>query len=132
MNDIEPGVELRSLDPGQDDPGYWHRFHSEVMAAAEMELARRRVASLSVSGVLLSWSRAVVPAAAVAALVAGVLLLPPAPVPEAAASLGLGVEEILREEAVRAELAPVFLSAGEFPEDVFLVAVEGFASRGDR
>lgn len=132
MNDIEPGIDLRSLDPGESSAGYWNRFHAEVMGAAEMELARRRAAALSVSGVLLSWSRAVVPAAAVAAAVAGILLVPAPPAPEASSALGMGVEEILREEAVRAELAPVFLSSDESPDDVFLVAVERFASREDR
>jgi hypothetical protein len=127
--DIERHVPLGELDPGSRDAGYWNAFHDAVLRAAAPELARRRAVPLTVSGVLLSWSRLVVPAAAVAAAAAGLFLLPE-PEPEAVAMYG--VEDILREEANRAALAPVFLSAGAFPEDAFVFAVESGPNGGLR
>jgi hypothetical protein len=121
MSDIEAGVPLEALDPATRDPAYWESFHDAVLRAASSELARRRAMPLTISGVLLSWSRTLVPAAAAAAAVAGILLVPLA---EADDSLLFGVEDILREEAVRADLAPVFLASGTSSEDAFLVSVE--------
>ena len=90
--DGPPGLEndLAILDPGYDDPGYWSRFRSVVMARAGDELSRRRLAAgVGVSDFLQSWSPTVIRAAAIAAAIAGMLLLrdPPATV--------LGVEEVL-------------------------------------
>ena len=121
-NDIEHMVPLDALDPSVGDPRYWDRFHDAVLRAAAPELERRRRAPLTVSDLLLSWSRMIVPGAAVAAAVAGLLILP-ASEPEDVASL-FGVEEILREEAQRASLAPVFLQPDPFLDDAFVFAVE--------
>lgn len=121
-NDIEHLVPLDALDPQAGDPGYWDRFHDAVLHAAAPELLRRRTTPLTVSGVLLSWSRMIVPGAAVAAAAAGLLLLPTPDVEDVAALYG--VEEILREEADRAALAPVFLQADPFLDDAFVFAVE--------
>jgi hypothetical protein len=126
MSDIEPRVPLEALDPGAREPEYWAKFHDAVLRAASPELARRRAMPLTISGVLLSWSRALVPAAAAAAAIAGVLLVPLADGDDS--SLLFGVEDILREEAVRADLAPVFLTSGASPEDAFLVSVERLAT----
>jgi len=126
MSDIEPRVPLEALDPGAQEPEYWARFHEAVLRAASPELARRRAMPLTISGVLLSWSRALVPAAAAAAAIAGVLLVPLADGDDS--SLLFGVDDILREEAVRADLAPVFLASGASPDDAFLVSVERLAS----
>lgn len=70
---------LALLDPGRADPGYWRRVQRRVVAAAGFELARRRVrARVSVEEVVLSWWRALVPAAVCAALLAmGMLLSEP-------------------------------------------------------
>jgi len=75
-----PTRELLALiDPERTDPGYWPRFHGWVMAAAGAELARRRPARATVEDVVLSWWRALVPAAVVAVLLAVALLLRDAP-----------------------------------------------------
>ena len=85
--------DLAVLDPGLDDPGYWSRFQSLVMARASDELSRRRLAAdVGVVDFLQSWSMTVIRAAAIAAAVAGVLLLRDRP-----AAL-LGVEEALTVE----------------------------------
>lgn len=70
---------LRHLDPGRADAGYWHRFHATVMASASDELARRRMlADVTVSELVTSWGRALVPAAMVAAAAASFLVFQPA------------------------------------------------------
>ena len=87
-DDIDRGIRevLATLDPERTDPGYWHRFHRWVLNSAGAELARRRRgADASVSGVMFSWRRTLVPTAAVAAILAGFFLLwdaaaPPQPV----------------------------------------------------
>ncbi|TVP50022.1 MAG: hypothetical protein EA350_01155 [Gemmatimonadales bacterium] len=126
MSEIQPRVPLESLDPATREPEYWARFHDAVLRAASPELARRRAMPLTISGVLLSWSRALVPGAAAAAAIAGILLVPLADGDDS--SLLFGVEDILREEAVRADLAPAFLASDASPEDAFLVSVERLPS----
>ena len=84
------GHDLSVLDPGLDDPGYWSRFLSVVMAGASDELSRRRLAAeVGVVDFLQSWSRTVIRAALIAAAIAGVLLLRDRP------ATTLGVEEAL-------------------------------------
>ena len=80
----EPGRDarltqaLRALDPGSTDRGYWPRFHRTVMGAARDELARRRMlADATVSDIVASWARTVVPTALLAAAVAALLLMEP-------------------------------------------------------
>ncbi len=85
-----PDHDLTILDPGLHDPGYWSRFRSFVMARADVELSRRRLAAeVGVADFLQSWSRTVIRAAAIAAAIAGVLFLRGRPTPE------WGVEEAL-------------------------------------
>lgn len=85
---------LRVLDPAQRDPGYWMRFRARVLRRAAPELARRRLmADVSLSDVMMSWARAVVPAAVLAAMLAGLFLLtnhPAVPQPSS-----VSVEELL-------------------------------------
>ena len=84
--------DLAALDPGLHDPGYWSRFRSFVMARADVELSRCRLAAeMGVAGLLQSWSRTVIRAAAIAAAIAGVLFLRGRAIPE------WGVEEALTE-----------------------------------
>jgi hypothetical protein len=84
------GHDLANLDPGIHDPGYWMRFRSLVMARADGELSRRRLAGeAGVSDFLESWSRTVIRVAAIAATIAGVLFLRGRPTQE------WGVEEAL-------------------------------------
>ncbi len=86
----KPARDLAILDPGLDDPGYWTRFRILVMARADAELSRRRRAAESgVTHFVQSWSRAVLPAAAIAAAIAGVLILRGQP------TTAWGVEEAL-------------------------------------
>jgi hypothetical protein len=76
--DIDDGVRevLTTLDPERMDSGYWQRFHRWAMNSAGAELVRRRRgADASVSGVMLSWWRTLVPTAVVAAILAGFFLL---------------------------------------------------------
>ena len=100
---------LRSLDPATDDPHYWLRFQSWVMAEAAPELARRRmIMELTVEDVLVSWSRAVLPVAMAAAVAAiAFIRSPQAEVPVVATAVG--VEELLVVE-VPQETQPVLLS----------------------
>ena len=85
-----PEHDLAVLDPGLEDPGYWSRFLSVVMARASGELSRRRLAAeVGVVDFLQSWSRTVIRAALIAAAIAGVLLLWDRP------ATTLGVEEAL-------------------------------------
>ncbi len=68
--------DLAILDPGLDDPGYWSRFRARVMARAADEWSRRRLAAeVGVADFLQSWARPVIRAAAIAALIAGMLLM---------------------------------------------------------
>lgn len=69
-------MDLRNLDPGHPDDRYWTWFHQSVMTRAVAELAiRREMARASVSDVLASWSRSLVPAALVAAGIATIMTL---------------------------------------------------------
>ena len=85
-NDAWLEKTLVSLDPAQREPRYWFELHRGVMLSAASELARRRrLAEVTVSDVVFSWSRALVPAAAVASLAAFFALRPvsvesPAPI----------------------------------------------------
>lgn len=68
---------LTSLDPARSDPRYWFEFHRGVMLGAGAELARRRrAAEVTVSDVVFSWSRALVPAAVMASVAAFFALRP--------------------------------------------------------
>jgi hypothetical protein len=127
MNDIEPGVDLSALDPGTDDPRYWGRFQSRVMGAAGPELARRRrIAAATMSDVLLSWGRLVVPGAVMAAAAAGLLLMQPPGTDGGAPDLLLGLEELVVQSWGEGEDAlPAFLlTDGELDRDAVLFAVE--------
>lgn len=67
-------MDLKELDPGSQDERYWAWFHQTVMTRAVAELAlRRELARQTISDVLASWSRSLVPAALVAASVATIM-----------------------------------------------------------
>ena len=112
---------LRLLDPAQIDPNYWLRFRSWVLSNAVAELARRRLMhELTVADVMSSWARAVVPTAALAAALAGLLLVRGADVPS---PLPVGVEELLvsevEGETIPAALAPETNGAVAFASEIF-------------
>jgi hypothetical protein len=68
--------KLAALDPASEDPNYWYRFRAGVMSDAARSLAQRRlIAELTVADVVASWGRAIVPTAALAAALAGVMLM---------------------------------------------------------
>jgi len=97
--DEQCGAWLGELDPGRDSATYWMRFHRSTVEAATFELARRRrIAARTVTGVVSSWSRAVVSAALAAAAAAGLFLAQPGtfigPAPELAPGPAL-VEDVL-------------------------------------
>ena len=67
---------LSALDPASEDPNYWLRFRGRVMTDAARALAHRRlIAQLTVADVVASWGRTIVPTAALAAALAGILLV---------------------------------------------------------
>lgn len=64
-----------AVDPGGADPHYWARFHRTVLQRSLPELVRRRREStLSLSEVVSSWARTLLPAAAAAAAVGAILI----------------------------------------------------------
>ena len=112
--DEELSEMMAALDPGHTDQTYWPRFHRSVMGQALAELGRRRViANLTVSQIMHSWARTVLPTAAAAAAVAAFVLLRPATEVQAARGV-IAVEEALMEgldgqpipEALGDEVAP--------------------------
>jgi hypothetical protein len=85
---------LSMLDPEGVDPGYWHRFHHWVVNSAGPQLARRRrAAALTVSDVVFSWWRTLVPAALATAMLATAMLMRERPSVEPVAYVD--VDEIL-------------------------------------
>ena len=99
---------LGLLDPAHEDPNYWFRFRSWVLSNATAELARRRLMhELTVADVMSSWARGVVSTAALAAALAGLLLVrgPGAPPPQP-----VGVEELVVSD-IEGEAIPTLLGA---------------------
>lgn len=104
---------LRSIDPGASDPTYWFRFRSRVMGSAAGELARRRMmADLTVSDLVVSWGRTLVPTALVAAALAAFMLVQDGSAPSL---LPLGVEEQLAE-GLEGMSIPMVLSSEDQPD----------------
>ncbi|RMH13493.1 MAG: hypothetical protein D6701_12290 [Gemmatimonadetes bacterium] len=92
------------LDPGFEDGEYWRRMRLRIMSAAAPELARRRAEHATVFEVVEGWARMLVPAAALAAGLAALILLRDG----APATRPLAVDEFLLsgiEEPVLSELA---------------------------
>ncbi|MFH1763447.1 MAG: hypothetical protein ABIF09_04565 [Gemmatimonadota bacterium] len=76
MNDSDDCAELKSLDPGFEDPGFWIRAHGRVMAQARGELARRQMSGeWSISEVVFQWRKTLVPMTLLAAAMAGIFVL---------------------------------------------------------
>jgi hypothetical protein len=110
---------LGLLDPSFDDESYWARFRVRVMTRAADELFRRRIAAdVSVVGVVEGWAKTLVPVAALAAVLAGFLLLS-----DYRASVGhADVEEILLAELDN----PVLPSVDDAGTSAIRFASEGF------
>ena len=118
--DLEIGSALEFLDPASRDPSFWMRFQSRVMQGAGPELARRRLmADLTVGDVLTGWARALVPTAVLAAAVAVLVLMRPAP-----AVLPASVEDLLTA-GIETQTIPEALDESEAAASVAF-AVERF------
>lgn len=115
--DPELAAALSVMDPASRDPNYWLRFRWWVMSGAARELGRRRMAvRLTVGDVLESWARALVPTAALVAVLAGMLLLRNEPV--ANDWPPIGVEELLLSE-VEGNTVPIDVSGLTFAAEIF-------------
>jgi len=74
--DLVLAEHLALLDPASEDPNYWLRFRERVMTDAARALSQRRLmAEITVADVMASWGRTIVPTAALAAALAGILLV---------------------------------------------------------
>ena len=119
--DEELAQALGLLDPAQQDPYYWFRFRSWVLGNASAELARRRLMhELTVADVMCSCARAVVSTAALAAALAGLLLVRGADAPPLQP---VGVQELLvsevEGETIPTLLAPVTNGTVAFASEIF-------------
>jgi hypothetical protein len=95
------------------------RFRAWVMNGAARELARRRMmARMTVGDVVQSWSRALIPTALLAAVLAGIVLW------RSGAPLPISVEELLVSE-IEGETIPVMASPARVREAATF-AVEAF------
>ena len=112
--DAEMEAILAPIDPGRADDIYWPRFHRTVMARARDELARRRAAAeLTISQLVSSWGRTLVPTAAAAAVAGGFFLVrPPAPHVDAGV---IAVEEEL-VQGIEGPTIPEVLESDGFSE----------------
>ncbi len=131
MTDTEMGMDLTTLDPAHGDPGYWERFQATTVARALPLLegrARRRAPRLGLQ--LVSWGRMVTPAAALAAGLAGLVLLSEVPELEVASAPLTELEEIVNQELVRAGLPAYYAQGAKVGMDAFVLAIED-VSRGE-
>ena len=100
--DMVLAERLAVLDPESEDPNYWLRFRGRVMTDAARALAQRRLmAEITVADVVASWGRAIIPTAALAAALAGILL-----VRAGADTATVEVSPVAQVEAVPVMLAP--------------------------
>lgn len=107
--DMEIASALEQLvDPRTHDPNYWLRFRSWILERAAPELSRRRqMVDLTVGDVLTAWSRALVPTAIAASLAGALLLFQERPAP---AEVAIGLEELLTE-GLEEEIFPATLES---------------------
>ncbi len=126
MSDIDERLELEALDPGRGDPGFWIRFHSRVLAQAQGELERRRMAQESgIADTVFAWRGILVPLTLMAAALAGILLVDwGSPVEDRSPAVAL--EEFLTEDLNLFSASGIFSQEGGVSEAVFAVAEEGF------
>ncbi len=119
--DEELAQALGLLNPARQDPNYWFHFRSWVLSDVTAELARRRLMhEPTVADVMSSWARGVVSTAALAAALAGLLLVRGADAP---APRPVGVEELLvnevEGETIPTLLAPETNGAVAFASEIF-------------
>jgi hypothetical protein len=115
--DREVSSWLRLVDPASADPNYWLRFQSWVMVNAGPELARRRLmGDITIGDVLTAWSRTLVPAAVLAATLAGLFMARGSTSPDPAPA-AVAVEELL-VAGIEDETIPVALENDDVPTAV--------------
>jgi len=114
---------LGVLDPATDDPNYWLRFRGWVVSGAGAELSRRRrMVEITVADVLSSWARPLLPTAALAAALAGIVLVRSGETP---VDQLVAVEELLVSE-MSVERARILLSPEDAPGFVMFASTEEF------
>jgi len=124
MRQEEERIQLESLDPRSKDAGFWLRFHGRVMDAAQAELGRRRMAGdLSVVDVVFAWRRALIPMTLLAAALAGILMVKPAPDEPVRM---VAVEEVLTEDLNLFTTAGVLGGEGTLQASFFAATEGGF------
>jgi len=118
-------MELEALDPVVEEPGFWIRFHGNVMKQARDELASRRVAGdLSIAEDVFQWRKPLVPLTLLAAALAGNFVMgheEPGPLASPVA-----LEDALVED-LAGDPIPTFLSrVTELDEVAFLTSSGGY------
>ena len=125
MKDTNQRLNLDPLDPASQDPGFWVRFHGEVLARARGELARRRAVShWSVPEVVFRWRRTLVPLTLLAAALAGIVLLGQEDAGNGPAPVAL--EDALVEGLPGDPIPAVLQRSTELDEVAFLTEAGGF------
>jgi len=127
MNELDDRLNLRPLDPASADPGFWIRYHRGVMARAEEELSRRRLAGVwTFSDVVFQWRKALVPMTLLAASLAGIVVWGEGGVQTASPLEPMALEEAL-VVGLEGEPIPAFLErTAELDEVAFLAEAGGF------
>jgi len=126
MTDRDPPLGLGWLDPGTRDPDYWSRFETSTLQSARPLLeARFRRSHPSLGQQLVSWGRALAPMAALAAALAGILLVSQS-TPGAPVTVGpvLEVEDILNQELARLGLPVHYQRGSKVGLEVVVMGVE--------
>lgn len=114
---------LGVLDPATDDPNYWFRFRGWVASGAAAELSRRRrLVEITIVDVLSSWARPLLPTAALAAALAGIVLMRSGETP---VDHLISVEELLVSE-MSVERARILLSPEDAQGFVVFASTEEF------
>lgn len=116
--------EMQHLDPERGHPGYWDRFHARTTRLAAPELARRRRnPGMTVSGVVSSWSRTLVPLTMAAAAAALAVLYGDTRRTAPLDTSPVGVERVVEELD---GTAPPSILGGSSDTDIGTVAADGF------
>jgi len=125
MNEFDDRANLDSLDPGFEDPGFWLRYHGQVMGLARDELARRRMAGeWSIPEVVFQWRKTLVPLTLLAATLAGIFLMG---LEEPASTLPpVAMEDALIEGLAVDPIPTVLERTLELDEVAFLTGAGGF------
>ena len=118
---------LTVLDPESGDARYWVWMRERIVMRAEAELERRRAraADYSVTDVVVSWARPLVPAMMAAALVAGLILTKAAPAPPGPVDL-VSDEEIAINEVNGGGMSGILATINDLSNAEVSATPEGF------